>query len=440
MYKYRRVIVSAIAGILILSILLGFVMMAVNAAKSVADLEAEIDALQGQSDQLAQEREALEEKIEENKGKTLTIVEQKAQVDQEIELTRKEVQNVNDQIHNYNMLIAEKQALVDDLKVEQKELLSSYQKRMRAMQERGDVSYFEVMLQAKSFADMLNCRVMIEEIARADQRMMDDIRDMAAEVMAAKDALAEEKIRLELKKTELAETESVLAEKRAESDALLIELNANKQKLIEECEKYEKEEAALSDQIAALEAEKTEILYQQWLEEQKRLEQERLEQEQQNQQNQNNNNNSNSGSDSGSGSTTPPSSGESFKFPMEYCTMLTSSYGYRVHPITGNYSFHNGVDLAAGQGTPIYATKSGVVSTATYNYAYGYYVVVNHLDGYSSLYGHMTHYTVSEGEYVDRGEIIGYVGSTGYSTGPHLHFTIYYNGNTVNPMNYISIP
>ena len=438
MYKYKRLIVGIICGVLILSFLLGFVVMAVNATKSVADLEAEIDELQGQSDQLARERETLEAQIAENRGKTLTIVEQKAQVDQEIELTRKEVQNVNDQIHSYNMLIAEKQAVVDDLKVEQSDLLNSYQKRMRAMQERGDVSYFEVMLQAKSFADMLNCRVMIEEVARADQRMMDEIRDMAAEVMKAKDALAQEKAQLELKKSELAETEALLEEKRAESDALLIELNANKQKLLEECEKYEKEEAALSDQIAALEAEKTEILYQQWLEEQKRLEQERLEQEQQNQQN--NNNGSNSSSGNNSSSTTPPSSGESFYFPMQYCTMLTSSYGYRVHPITGNYSFHNGVDLAAGQGTPIYATKSGVVSTATYNYAYGYYVVINHLDGYSSLYGHMTHYTVSEGESVDRGEIIGYVGSTGYSTGPHLHFTIYYNGNTVNPMNYISIP
>lgn len=436
MYKYKRLIVSVIAGLLIVSFLMGFIVMAINAAKSVEDLEAEIDELQSQSDQLAEEREALEAQIEENRGKTMTIVEQKAQVDQEIELTRKEVQNVNDQIHSYSMLIAEKQAELDDLKAEQEALLSSYQKRMRAMQERGDVSYFEVMLQAKSFADMLNCRVMIEEVARADQRMMDDIRDMAAEVMAAKDALAQEKVKIELKKAELTETEALLAEKRAESDALLIELNANKQKLLEECEKYEKEEAALSEQIAALEAEKTEILYQQWLEEQQRLEQERLEQEQQNQ----NNNSGNSGnSNSGdSSSSTPPSSGESFCFPMQYATMVTSSYGYRVHPITGNYSFHNGVDLAAAQGTPIYATKSGVVSTATYNYAYGYYVVVNHLDGYSSLYGHMTHYTVSEGEYVERGEIIGYVGSTGYSTGPHLHFTIYYNGNTVNPMNYIS--
>ncbi len=446
MYKYQRVIVSVIAGVLILSILLGFVVMAVNAAKSADELQQEIDELQIQSDELAQEREALEAQIEENRDKTLTIVEQKAQVDQEIELTRKEAENVNEQIHHYNMLIAEKQAEVDDLKQEQEDLLSSFRMRMRAMQERGDVSYFEVMLQAKSFADMLNCRVMIEEIARADQRMMDEIRDMAASVMAAKDALAREKVKIEMKKVELAETEAVLAEKRAESDALLIELSANKQKLIEECEEYEKQEAALSDQIAALEAERTEILYQEWLAEQQRLEQERLEQErlEQEQQNQNNNNNSGNSSsgdsNSSSGSTNPPASGESFKFPMAYCTMLTSSYGYRVHPITGNYSFHNGVDLAAGQGTPIYATKSGKVTTATYNYAYGYYVVINHLDGYSSLYGHMTHYTVSEGDYVERGEVIGYVGSTGYSTGPHLHFTIYYNGNTVNPMSYISIP
>lgn len=439
MYKYKRVIVSVIAVVLILSILMGFVMMVVNAAKTADELQEEIDELQSQSDELAKEREALEEKIEENRGKTLTIVEQKSQVDREIELLRKETENVNDQVHHYNMLIAEKQAELDDLKTQQSELLSSYRKRMRAMQERGDISYFEVMLQAKSFADMINCRVMIEEIARADQRMMDEIRDMAASVMAAKDELAQEKVKIELKKTELVKSEELLAQKRAESDALLIELNANKQKLIEECEKYEKEEAAISDQIAQLEAERTEILYQEWLEEQKRLEQERLEQEKQNQQNQNNNSSS-SGNSGSSGSTTPPSSGESFKFPMAYCTMLTSSYGYRVHPITGNYSFHNGVDLAAGQGTPIYATKSGKVTTATYNYAYGYYVVVNHLDGYSSLYGHMTHYTVSEGDYVERGEVIGYVGSTGYSTGPHLHFTIYYNGNTVNPMGYISIP
>jgi murein DD-endopeptidase MepM/ murein hydrolase activator NlpD len=98
------------------------------------------------------------------------------------------------------------------------------------------------------------------------------------------------------------------------------------------------------------------------------------------------------------------------------------------------------VDLAAAKGTKIYATKSGKVTTAVYNYSWGYYVVINHLDGFSSLYGHMTNFVVSEGQYVKRGQLIGYVGSTGWSTGNHLHFTVYYNGATVNPMNYISMP
>ena len=429
MYKYRRVIISIIAGLLVFSLLMGIVMMFARAAKSVSEIEDEIDELQAASDLLAEEREALEKQIEENRNKTLTIVEQKAQVDMDIELTRKEVENVNEQIHAYNLLIAEKQVELDELRVEQADMMNRYRVRMRAMQEQGTVSMWEVLLQAKSFADMLNCRVMVEEIARADQRMMDNVRAMAAEVLEAKNELAQEKVKIELKKAELADSEAQLAVKRAESDRLLAELNANKQQLIEECEKYEQQEADLSDQIAELEAERTELLYQIWLEEQKKKEEEA------------NKNNQSSGGNNNSGSTSaPPASGEGFYFPMQYCTMLTSAYGYRVHPITGNYSFHNGVDLAAAQGTPIYATKSGTVTTATYNYAYGYYVVINHLDGFSSLYGHMTHYTVSEGEYVQRGEIIGYVGSTGYSTGPHLHFTVYYNGSTVNPMSYIRLP
>ena len=429
MYKYRRVIISIIAGLLVFSLLMGIVMMFARAAKSVSEIEDEIDELQAASDLLAEEREALEKQIEENRNKTLTIVEQKAQVDMDIELTRKEVENVNEQIHAYNLLIAEKQVELDELRVEQADMMNRYRVRMRAMQEQGTVSMWEVLLQAKSFADMLNCRVMVEEIARADQRMMDNVRAMAAEVLEAKNELAQEKVKIELKKAELADSEAQLAVKRAESDRLLAELNANKQQLIEECEKYEQQEADLSDQIAELEAERTELLYQIWLEEQKKKEEEE------------NKNNQSSGGNNNNGSTSaPPASGEVFYFPMQYCTMLTSAYGYRVHPITGNYSFHNGVDLAAAQGTPIYATKSGTVTTATYNYAYGYYVVVNHLDGFSSLSGHMTHYTVSEGEYVQRGEIIGYVGSTGYSTGPHLHFTMYYNGSTVNPMSYIRLP
>ena len=421
MYKYRRAIISVIALLLVISLLAGFVVMLVN-AKTSSEIQAEIDELEKKSDELASQREDLENEIAQNESQTLDLVQQKSQVDRDIELTRQEIELVNEQIHQYNLLISEKQAELDELKAEQKDLFERYKLRMRAMQERGEVTFWSVLLEADSFADMLNCRAMIEEIAKTDQRMMDEMRGLAAEVLDAKEALAQEKIKLEETKAELNAAEEELDEKRAESDALLVELNANRAELIEAAKKYEEEEAALSDQIAALEAERTEALRQEWLAAHPPE-----------------TNNSNGSGDNNSGEVNYPSSNESFLFPVDRSgfVMYTSTYGYRVHPITGNYSMHNGLDMACYQGTPIYASKSGTVTTATYNYAYGYYVTINHYDGFSTLYGHMTNYVVSEGDYVERGQVIGYVGSTGYSTGPHLHFTVYYNGSTVNPAAYI---
>ena len=422
MYKYRRAIVSIIALILILSLISGVIVMAVS-AKTSAEIQAEIDALQEQSNELAAEREALESEIAANESKTLSIVEQKSQVDREIELTRQEIVLVNEEVHQYNLLIAEKQAELDELEAEQEELFGRYQLRMRAMQERGEVSYWAVLFQSKSFSDMLNSRAMIEEIAKCDQRMLDEMRALSAEVLTAKDALAEEKMRLEEKRLELDAAELLLEEKRAESDELLAQLNADRQKLLEEAEKFEALEADVSAQIAQKEQELTAALRAEW---------EAAHPPQPDDGDGDGDGDSDGGSD-------VPSAGESFKYPLPPGAEITSSYGYRVHPITGNYSLHNGVDLAIYSGAPIYATKSGYVSTATYNYVYGNYVTINHMDGYSSLYGHMTSYTVSEGEYVTRGQVIGYVGSTGWSTGAHLHFTIYYNGSTVNPMDYVSL-
>ena len=117
---------------------------------------------------------------------------------------------------------------------------------------------------------------------------------------------------------------------------------------------------------------------------------------------------------------------------------LTSPFGNRVSPTTGASTYHQGVDLSAPSGTPIYATRGGQVSAATYGSAAGYYVRINHMDGFSSIYMHMTHYVVSAGQNVTAGQLIGYVGQTGVATGNHLHFGISYNGAYVNPANYVA--
>ena len=184
MYKFRRVLISVLAALLVFSLLAGIVVMIVS-AKTSSEIQAEIDALEEKSNEIAQQREALESEIAENANKTLTTVEEKAQVDQEIELTRQSIEVVSEQIHQFSLLIAEKQAELDELEVEQQAMFERYKLRMRAMQERGEINYWYVLLEAESFSDMLSSRTMIEEIAKTDQRMMDELRQLAAAIIAA---------------------------------------------------------------------------------------------------------------------------------------------------------------------------------------------------------------------------------------------------------------
>ena len=132
-----------------------------------------------------------------------------------------------------------------------------------------------------------------------------------------------------------------------------------------------------------------------------------------------------------------PPSNSTWQCPVPYYT-LTSPFGMRVHPVLGYKRMHNGIDMACASGTPIYATRSGTVTVASYQAGgAGNYVSINHGDGFSSIYMHMTHYIVYVGQQVSKGQVIGYVGSTGISTGPHLHFGISYGGTYVNPLAYI---
>lgn len=124
--------------------------------------------------------------------------------------------------------------------------------------------------------------------------------------------------------------------------------------------------------------------------------------------------------------------GDLFIWPVR--GRISSRYGYRVHPISGGRAFHTGIDVPAMAGTPIKAAMSGRVTVAGYNGVFGNYVVVAHHSNYRTLYGHMSSIRAKSGAYVKAGEVIGYVGSTGQSTGAHLHFTVYKNGVTVNPL------
>ena len=394
-------------------------------AVSSSDIQDELDALEKRADEIDAQKNELQAQIDANDEKTVNVVDQRAQVDHEVTLIYQQVQNLNEQLRQYNLLIAEKQAELDDLQAQQNDLLEHYKQRLRAMQEQGDISYWAVIFRANSFSEMLNRISMVEEIAKSDQRMMEEIRTLASDVLSAKETLAAEKVTVEEKKTELAAAEEELEAKRAESEKLLDELIANAELLDADMEKYDAMKNELAEEIAQKEKEYNE-----------KVEAERRAQEEANK---NNNGGGSTGGSTGGGST----GDGSFLYPLpRSCgSWCTSPYGYRYHPISGTYTFHSGVDLAASGGTPIYASKSGTVTTAAYaQYSWGNYVVINHGDGYSTLYAHMRYYAVSVGEHVNQGDVIGYVGTTGNSNGNHLHFNVYYNGSLQNPFDYVSVP
>ena len=381
-------------------------------ASPASEIQDEIDALEEQAADIAAQKQALQEQIDANEDRILSLAEQKFQIDREVELLKLDVDNLSAQLHQYNLLIAEKQTEVDACQTALAELTDRYVLRMRAIQEQGEVSEWSVIFASASFEDMLNRRAMTQEIAQSDQRMMEELRRAAADVLSAKETLSAEKTALEVKKAELAGAEAALQARRDEADAMLAELAANKEAYQEEMKALEEEEALLSDEIARKEQEYYESLR-----------------------------NQNSGSNGG-GTSQPPATESGFIFPLASSgyVCITDAYGMRYHPTQGYYGMHNGVDFAAYLNTPIYASKSGTVTTSDHHYIWGNYVVINHGDGSSTLYAHMETRAANVGDYVTQGQTIGYVGTTGWSSGYHLHFTIYMNGATVNPINYVTPP
>ena len=429
----RKTMVSILAGALALFMILGLVLSILPAsvfAASSSAIKDELAELEAEAERIQQEKADLAQQQAQNTAETEDIVTRKMEIDQEIKLIHDEMNNINAQMQTYNQLIAEKQMELDDAQARQDQLNQQYKERIRAMEENGRISYWSVLFRARSFSEFLGNVSLMADIARADQAMLDELNAVAQEIQTAQAELAEEKAGLDAQRTALSESQAELDAKSAEATQILDELNDKTAELQAYYAEYEEKESELSASIAQKEQEYTEALQ---AEEEARREEEAAA---------NNNNNSgssggngNAGSEGGSSSGGASSSG--WLYPLPYRVSITDAYGWRINPISGQRSFHHGTDFAAGSGTAIYASRSGTVTDAGYDDVYGYSVTINHGDGYSSLYAHMTHFVVSIGDYVTQGQVIGYVGSTGWSTGPHLHFSIYYNGSSVNPMNYV---
>lgn len=392
--------------VLAAALVLSCVPIQAGASEKTDKIEDELGSLKSENADIQAEIDAVRQQYTAASNQIQDLVNRKNAVDQEIALLHSQILNINQQVIAYGQLIADAQDDMDEESQRLDELNEKHKARIRAMEEGGTVSYWEVLFQASSFTDFLDRMAMIEEIAQSDQRRLEEIQQAADDLSSTQAKMQQELRSLAEAQQTLADSESLLAEKRTESDGLLRSLAAQKEEFELLLDDSEAKQDALMEEIAQKEKELANAQYEEKLA--------KLALQGQN-----------------------PPSNATWITPVSGYT-ITSAFGMRIHPVYKYALMHNGIDMACPQGTPIYATRAGTVTTASYQAGgAGYYVSINHGDGFSSIYMHMTNYVVSSGQSVAAGQLIGYVGSTGVSTGPHLHFGVSYAGTYVNPMAYI---
>ena len=426
--KLVSILAAVMAAIMVLTLVLSLVPTKAYAASS-SEIRKQINGLQEKRTEMKSQMKELQDQYKANEDEISDIVARKNLIDQEIGLLHAQVDNINEQITAYGVLIADKQDELDAAQENYDNLNEEYKTRIRTMEEEGTLSYWEVLFKANSFSDLLDRMSMIEEIAASDNRRLEALDEATKAVATAQEELATEKADLEQTKEELNSTQAELDAKREEADGVIAELVAKGQEIEGLQDELESEDQDLLKQIAQMEKEYNAAKHQEWLAYMATYTTVAPATTAPS--------GGNSGGSGNNGSSTP-SSGGSWLRPCSY-TYMSSPFGFRTSPTAGASSYHQGVDLAAPANTPVYASRSGIVTTTTYSNAAGYYVTINHGDGFSSIYMHLNNYVVSAGQAVSAGQLIGYVGRTGIATGYHLHFGIAYNGAYVNPCAYVSL-
>ena len=364
--------------------------------------QEDIDALKGDAADLKDQRKELEAQLKTLANDKSTAIQRKNILDQQIANTTSQIANVKQQIAQYDQLITQKEEELAQAEAEEAEQYALFCRRVRAMEEQGTISYWSVLFKADSFTDLLSRMDFINEIMEADQRVIDDLKALQVRIEEAK-------LSLEGSRTEAQAARDDLAAKKKELDAQRTEAN----KVIQ--------------QIAAAEDE-TEATLEEMEAEQKKIQQEieRLNRELEAQR-----------AAEGQSHLSNPGG---YIWPVS-SRYITSTMGGRESPGGIGSTNHQGTDIGrVGYTSPIYAAKSGTVIVSQRSSSYGEYVVISHGSGNTTLYGHMSTRKVSVGQQVRQGDIIGITGSTGNSTGPHLHFEVVENGKRVNPLSHGADP
>lgn len=388
-----RIVCAALAVFVTVAALLP----GISGTDALAVSQSQIDALEEQRDALRAEREEMQAGIDELEAQQADVLQQKAALDAQNEVYRQEIELIEEQVSLYTQLVEQKRQEVELATQAESEQLATYRRHVRAMEENGRYTYLSILFGSRSLGELMSNLDMIGEIMEADQRSYE-------QYTAAREQSEQIQAEYETMLTELDERQSELETEKA---ALEVQIDEATQMIVDLEAQLETDRAAYEEQLAkeaALEADIQEMI----------AELERQE-----------------------AANSIVSTG-TYIWPLPGYSP-GSAYGWRIHPIWGDRRFHAGEDIGAPSGTPILAADSGLVTVIPDNgNGYGNYIMINHGGGRVTLYAHMSGFAVSNGATVTQGQTIGYVGSTGNSTGPHLHFEVRVNGATTDPKSYFS--
>ena len=348
--------------------------------------------------------EEANKKLKAAKEKKASAEEQKKIIDGEIEVIVSNILYINGQIDDANEQIAQKEVEIEEAQGIIDRNKEYFKKRVVSMYKSGTTTHLEMLFGSKSLSDFFNVIDLLQYILKNDRKVIDDMT-------AARDAIIDAKKVIEKKKAELEESKTLLVNQKGKLDTALAEQQNIIEQMGSEIEINEKE-------AADAQAEK-DALNRQLEEELKEIK--------------------DPPSTSSTTSTTtkvPAYTGGKMAWPVPAGGRITSPFGYRSYPSAG---LHTGLDIAIAQGNTIVAAASGTVIRVVHGTTgYGKYLMINHGNGTVTLYGHTSKIVVAVGQTVSKGQKIAEIGSTGFSTGPHLHFEVRLNGKAVNPIGYIT--
>lgn len=374
------------------SVFVSFVLCFAVISLNVTEVGVKATSVQEKINAATKEKQKALDNINKSKASKKEALGKKEVLDHEIDVINAELAEIDSIIALSDAKIAEKEAEIADYESKIALYDDEFKARIRAIDEMGGATYIDILLNSKSLGDFLSKLETVREIAAHDQAVIDNMTEL-------KKGVESSKLEMEMARSEQQEARNLVAGKRAELQQKQNEQASIISKLSSDIKAYEaaynKATAEENSLKASLQA---------------------------------------SLSKSGGGTVY---SGGVFVWPAPSYTYISSPYGYRTHPVLGTRKFHSGIDMAAPGGSNILAAADGTVRSSGWNGGYGYCIVIDHGGGIATLYGHASKLLVSSGQKVTKGQVIALVGTTGMSTGNHLHFEVLKNGATTDPMAYL---